>query len=439
MGRSLFLESVAGVAGDMFSAAFVDAGLVTVAELNEQAKRLGLDGVNVVAESVTRATVRAVHVEVKWQDESWKHNFSSQHRHDGHSHTHDPHHGHQHGHDHALHSGHDHPEHDNTNLVLGEDVATHWHTHYSDIDELVRASSLDEKTKELAGRIFRAIAEAEADAHGIAIEEVAFHEVGTIDSIMDVVMAAYCLSKIDADQVFATPIKTGRGNVKIQHGTHPIPPPASIRLLQGMPIAQTPEAIMRENVELSTPTGIAILKVLSPQFIAEMPSGTLLQQGMGAGTMDLGNYPNVFRVSLLETADEAADLPYETDTVVEIVCNIDDDTGEHLAWMSERLMQEGAIDVWQTTATGKKGRVVVCLSVLAAESTWTKFADWILRNSTTFGVRFRKWDRLKLAREFEHRETGDGLLTYKLGYTTDRVKLKEKPEFDETRASLDQT
>ena len=153
--------------------------------------------------------------------------------------------------------------------------------------------------------------------------------------------------------------------------------------------------------------------------------------------MDLGSYPNVFRVSLFETAEETVNLPYETDSVVEIVCNIDDDTGEHLAWMTERLLQDGAIDVWQTTATGKKGRVMVCLSVLASESSWTKLADWILRNSTTFGIRYTKWDRLKLEREFEQRETDDGLVTYKLGYTTDRVKLKEKPEFDETRASLD--
>lgn len=434
MGKALFLESVAGVAGDMFAAAFVDAGLVTVDELNELAMKLGLDGVTVAAESVIRATVRAVHISVKWKDERWKHGFGHKHRHENH------HHHHHHDHDHHHHHRHEHHEstleHDNTNLLLGDAAATHWHTHYTDIDELVKRSSLDEKTKDIASSIFRVIAEAEADAHGIAVENVAFHEVGTVDSIMDVVMAAFCLSKTGTDKVFATPIKTGRGTIRIQHGTHPIPPPASIRLLTGLPIGQTPEAITRENVELSTPTGIAILKVTAPQFAVDMPSGTLLKQGMGAGTMDLGNYPNVFRVSLLETADEAVSLPYETDTVVEIVCNIDDDTGEHLAWMSERLMQDGAIDVWQTSAIGKKGRVVVCLSVLAPESSWTIFADWILRNGTTFGIRYRKWERLKLARGFEQRETAGVLTTYKMGFTTDGSKLKEKPEFDEMRASF---
>ena len=430
MGKALFLESVAGVAGDMFAAAFVDAGLVTVDELNEQATKLGLDGVTVVAESVIKATVRAVHISVKWQDATWKNNVGHQHQQEHHDDDGHKHHNHSHDHSHG---------HDNTNLLLGDDAATHWHTHYTDIDALIRGSTLDPRTMNLACRIFRVIAEAEADAHGIAVEKVAFHEVGTIDSIMDVVMAAYCLNQTGADKVFATPIKTGRGVLKIQHGTHPIPPPASIRLLAGLPIAQTPDAIMRENVELSTPTGIAILKIVAPQFTTEMPSGTLLQQGMGAGTMDLGSYPNVFRISLLETKEESVNLPYEADAVVEIVCNIDDDTGEHLAWMAERLIADGALDVWQTTATGKKGRVVVCLSVLALESSWKTFADWILRNSTTFGIRYRKWDRLKLAREFESRQTADGLITYKLGYTTDGSKLKEKAEFDETRVSLNKT
>ena len=422
MGKALFLESVAGVAGDMFTAAFVDAGLVTVGELNEQAEKLDLIGVTVVAESVIRATVRAIHISVKWQDESWKPNF-----------------GHQHENEHHHRDQNQSHEHGNTNLLLADDAENHWHTHYADIEELVKKSSLDEKTKDITGRIFRVIAEAEADAHGIPIDKVSFHEVGTIDSIMDVVMAAYCISKTGAERLFATPIKPGRGTVKIRHGTHPIPPPASIRLLAGLPIAQTPNAITHENVELSTPTGIAILRILAPHFTAEMPAGIILQQGMGAGTMDLGSYPNVFRVTLLETPEESVRLPYETDTAVEIVCNIDDDTGEHLAWMSEQLMEQGAIDVWQASATGKKGRIMVCLSILAPESSWTTFADWILRNSTTFGIRYRKWDRLKLARAFEQRATADGLITYKLGYTTDGRKLKEKPEFDETRAILSKT
>ncbi len=409
MGKALYLESVAGVAGDMFAASFVDAGLVTRDELIKLVAHLGLEGVTVEIESVIRATVKATHISVKWQDEGWKQRF-------GHGHDHD------HGHSH---------EYENTNLLLGDDAATHWHTHYTDVDALIEHSTLDAATKDLSRRIFRVLAEAEAGAHGIEVEKVAFHEVGAIDSILDVVMAAYCVAKTGASEIFATPIKTGRGLVTMQHGIHPVPPPASIRLLIGLPVAQTPPAITRENIELSTPTGIAILKALAPQFVGELPSGTLISQGMGAGTMDLGGYPNVFRVSLLETDSIPNELPYETDTVVEIVCNIDDDTGEHLAWMTEKLMEKGALDVWQTAATGKKGRVLVCLSVLAEESSWTVLADWILRNGTTLGIRYRKWDRLKLAREFEIRETANGPVRHKIGLTTKGEPLKEKAEYDD--------
>ena len=407
MAKALFLESVAGVAGDMFAASFVDAGLVKPEELNVLASQLGLDGVTIEIESVIRATVKATHVRVKWRDEGWKRNFTQIH-HPEHTHTHE-----------------------NTNLLLGDEVADHWHTHYIDIDAMVERSSLDTETKVLSRRIFRVLAEAEAGAHGIEVEKVAFHEVGTVDSILDVVMAAYCITKTGAEQLFATPIKPGRGMVTMQHGMHPIPPPASVRLLVGLPVKTTPVAITRENVELSTPTGIAILKTLAPQFVDEMPSGTLLNQGMGAGTMDLGNYPNVFRVSLIETNSAPTALPYETDTVVEIVCNIDDDTGEHMAWMTEKLMEKGALDVWQTPATGKKGRVLVSLSVLVVENSWAEFADWILRNSTTFGVRYRKWDRLKLARKFEMRETANGPVKYKIGLTTNDDILKEKAEYED--------
>ncbi len=408
MGRALFFESVAGIAGDMFAASFVDAGLVTREELNALTQMLGLDGVTVETEHVIRATINATHLKVNWRDESWKRKFGQGPQHD------DAH------------------EHENTNILLGLEAEKYWHTHYTDIDTLVESSSLDPETKELSRKIFRMLAEAEAGAHGIEIEKVAFHEVGTIDSILDVVMAAYCVTKTGADQIFATPIKTGRGTVTMWHGTHPIPPPASARLLIGLPVTQTPVAITLENVELSTPTGIAILKTLSPQFIGELPSGLLLNQGMGAGTMDLGKYPNIFRVSLIETAAAENKLPYETDTVVEIVCNIDDDTAEHMAWMTQELLEQGALDVWQTAAVGKKGRVLVCLSVLVDERSWPEFADWILRNSTTFGVRYRKWDRLKLTRKFENRDMANGPVSYKIGLTIDGEPLKEKAEFEES-------
>ncbi|MGE3467904.1 MAG: LarC family nickel insertion protein, partial [Pyrinomonadaceae bacterium] len=395
MSKILFLESVAGVAGDMFTAAFVNAGLVSKAELDDLVAKLGLDGVSVEIIPVTRATVAATHVKVTWTDESWKSRFA-------HSHvTRQP----------AGHAHHHH--HHDTNLLLGDDAEDHWHTHYRDVDDLIASSSLDEKTRDLARRIFRLLAEAEAGAHGIEVEKVAFHEVGTVDSIIDVVAAAYCIVKTGADAIHATPIKPGRGVITMHHGTHPVPPPASIRLLVGMNVSPTPPSITRENIELSTPTGIAIIKAIDPRFVDEMPAGTVVSQGMGAGTLDLGIYPNVFRVVVIGSDEAAASLPYLRGRVVEIVCNIDDDTAENIAWLAERMLGMGAFDVWQMPAMGKKGRMMTCLSILVDDAAVNVFADQLLRDSTTFGIRYRRWDRLTLERTIEEREIDGRTVRFK--------------------------
>ena len=433
MSKTLYLESVAGIAGDMFAASFVDAGLVSIAELQALPSLLNLEGVEIEASNTVKATMKATHIVVKWKDEAWKHSFGAGHSHHPQSHDHSHEQPHEHSQEHAHHSHHHHDE--STNLLLGKNSDTHWHTHYVDIKRLIEGSRLEHKTKELALSIFHLIAEAESAAHGLSLEEVAFHEIGTIDSIIDVVMAAYCMNKVSPARVLATPVKAGRGLVRMQHGTHPVPPPASARLLIGMPVAQTPNEITRPDVELSTPTGIAILKALSPEYVNAMPPGVVLKQGMGGGTMDLDSYPNVFRVTLLEAATASDPLPYLRDTVIEIACNIDDDTAEHVAWLAETLLQKGALDVWTTTVNGKKGRTGFCLSVLASVDDRNMLADFLLRHSTTFGVRMREWNRLKLERKFEKRQTARGEVTYKIGLTTTGEVLKEKPEFEDVRSA----
>ncbi|MBV9242832.1 MAG: LarC family nickel insertion protein [Acidobacteria bacterium] len=409
MSKILYLDSVAGVAGDMFTAAFVDAAVVSLEELNSLAGRLGLEGVEIITEKVLRASVQATRLSVNIVGDGWRSRFPGA-------------------------TGHSHHHHDNSNLALGTAYDRHWHVHYPEVDKFLAESSLAMDVKDAAREIFALIAEAEAGVHGVAVENAAFHEVGTLDSVMDVVMAAYCIHEANADAVVATPVKPGRGMITIAHGTHPVPPPASARLLEGMQIAKTPSAITIENVELSTPTGIAIIKLLDPKFGSELPAGKLVATGRGSGTKDLGDYPNIFQISLVETEDIPPALPYLTDTAVEIAFNIDDDTAEHMAWMAERILELGALDVWQTPGTGKKGRASVCFSVLVRESDLDPIADWILRNSTTFGLRYRKWNRLMLDREFETREDG----RYKIGRTTTGEKLKEKIEFDDWRERRDQ-
>ena len=406
MSRTLLLESVSGVAGDMFAAAFLDAGLVTAADLASVPARLGLPGVQVTTRRVIRAQMQATHLRVEGPGAGAP---------PGAAPARDP-------------------AEEETHLII-DAPAGHVHTRHADIDRRLATADLPAGVRDRARAIFQLLAEAEAGAHGMPVAEVAFHELGLADSVVDITLAAWCLEVVGPVRFLATPIRPGRGFVRIQHGVHPVPPPASARLLEGLPVAPTPAAITRADIELSTPTGIAILRSLRPTFAAELPAGTVLRQGLGAGTLDFGAFPNVFRVTLLEDAAPApaAVLPYETDRVVEVAANIDDDTGERLAWLAERLLAQGALDVWLTPATGKKGRPLTCFQFLAAEADFPRLADWFLRHSTTFGIRHRVWDRLKLARRFEPRPGPGGPVTHKVGLTTAGEELKAKPEFEELR------
>ena len=438
MSRTLFLESVSGVAGDMFAAAFLDAGLVTAADLASVPARLGLPGVRVETRRVIRAQMQATHLRVVGIGAGAP---------PGAAPARDP-------------------AEEETHLVI-DAPAGHVHTRHADIDRRLASADLPAGVRDRARAIFQLLAEAEAGAHGMPVAEVAFHELGLADSVVDITLAAWCLEAVGPVRFVATPIRPGRGFVRIQHGVHPVPPPASARLLEGLPVAPTPAAITRADIELSTPTGIAVLRSLRPDFAGELPAGTVVCQGFGAGTLEFGAFPNVFRVTLLEEAaprpegvrakpatggagESASDasgsgesvatngltpsaLPYETDRVVEVAANIDDDTGERLAWLAERLLAQGALDVWLTPATGKKGRPLTCFQFLAAEADFPRLADWFLRHSTTFGIRHRAWNRLKLARRFEPRPGPGGPVTHKVGLTTAGEELKAKPEFEELR------
>ncbi|MFQ5704746.1 MAG: LarC family nickel insertion protein [Gemmatimonadales bacterium] len=417
--KLLFLDSVAGVAGDMFAAAFVDAGLISERALRAVPHMLGLDGIAVRTCHKITAAIRATHLDVVVpdkgigdQDDAHLAPASQLHDHAGVQ---------EHAHSHGS---------------RPKAVAhTHFHSSYGAIDKLLGTSALPDHAKEFAQRVFRLMGEAEADAHGIDLEKVHFHEVGAIDSIVDVAMAGVCIATVDPDGVVATPVKLGRGVVDITHGTHVVPPPASERLAKGFPVASIPTPITQANVELSTPTGLAILKALDPTFVAEWPAGTVIAAGSGCGTMDLGTYPNTFRIALIEALQgysaNVPSLPYQRDQVVEICCNIDDDSAEHLAWAMEHMLEMGALDVWSTPIVGKKGRAALCVSVLAESGKWTEFADWMLRNTTTFGIRYRAWDRLKLERFYEEREVNGSTVRYKIGRTSDGEVLKEKPEFED--------
>ncbi len=388
--RTLYLESFAGIAGDMFTAAFLDAGLVDPDEIRAVPGLLNAPDVTVEIEATQRASARFTHVRVV------------------------P------------------PE--------GAEESGHRHFHYPALVRQLEDSSLDPFARDFALEVFRLLAEAEADSHGVPVDKVAFHEVGAVDSVVDVAMAGVCVGRVAPDLVLASPVKLGRGTISIEHGTYPVPPPASARLAVGMQVAPVPPEISRPDVELSTPTGLAILRALKPEFVEGWPGGSLVAQGSGAGTLDLGPYPNVFRVALLEAshlggagAEGAEVLPYETDRVVEIRCNVDDQTGERTAWLIERALELGALDAWATPLVGKKGRPAHCIVLLVTPTDVSRFSDFLLRHSSSFGVRYATWDRFKLSREEEVRETPRGPVSYSIGRTLDGDKVKEKPEFEDLK------
>lgn len=391
----LFLEHIAGIAGDMFTAACINAGVVSAEEIREIPGLLGFTNstVRINVSDLMTANLNATHVDIHWDEEAVE--------------------------------------------KLGEDRHSedHHHITYQKIDELIRDSELSGEAKKYARQIIYLLGNAEAKVHNVDIEKVAFHEIGDIDSVLDVVMAGYCIAAISPGRVYSSPVKLGRGTVEIRHGSYPIPPPASAILSEGCSLDPVPASIRQPNVELSTPTGLAILKALSPVFIDQWPTGTVRHQGVGAGSGDLGKYPNVFRVVILEGEKKAPDeeLPYKYGEVMEIVCNVDDQTPERTAWILEQLLELGAVDAWLTPLTGKKNRLGTMISALVEPSQWTDIADWLLRHSSTFGLRYRRYKRLELLRMSESRDTPHGKVNYKMGFTTEGEKLKEKPEFDDLR------
>ncbi|KGP63889.1 hypothetical protein EP47_07055 [Legionella norrlandica] len=398
--KTLYLESIAGIAGDMFAASFVDAGLVFVEELQSLSTKLGFQDITVKISVVNRASLKAAHLVVLFNEEEWVQRFSK----------------------HGIPKNHH---------------SSHAHVPFKELERVILNSQLESEVKLLAGKILNTLAEAEAQSHGVAKEKVVFHELGMLDSLMDIVMAAYCITKVKPDLILASPVKLGRGLILTAHGQQPVPPAVSAALCSKMWVASFPVGIEPENIELSTPTGLAILKALEPVFVKEWPSGRLLITGNGAGTMDLGNYPNLFRINLFEAQQEELDLPYEQDAVFEVVANYDDITAERLAWAAQKLFEYGALDVWQTTAVGKKGRVAMLLFCLVEEATLAKSLNFILQQTSTFGVRYERKKRVKLKRYFENRATENGVFQVKIGCDTRDNKIKEKFEFEEIKELWD--
>jgi len=260
----------------------------------------------------------------------------------------------------------------------------HHHRHWSDIRLMLEQASLPDRVQARALAVFEALAVAEGKVHGTSPDDVHFHEVGALDAIVDIVGSCAALESLDIDEVASGPVAVGVGSISAAHGILPNPPPAVVNLLEGVPIVS-----VDVDMELTTPTGAAIIKALA-QRVGPMPDMTITGSGYGAGTRDPADRANVTQV-IIGTSTQAASDGVET--VVELSTNLDDVTGEVLGAAIAQLMDAGALDAWVTPIVMKKGRPAHTLSVLATPSDSPRLVDVVMSSTGTLGVRTRQIQR----------------------------------------------
>lgn len=349
--KTLYIECNMGAAGDMLMAALYDL-LEDQQGFLDKMNALGLPGVRIGARKAATCGIAGTHMAVTVQGEEEKEPVG------GHEHPHDHHH-HDHGHDH------DHDHHHG-----------HHHATPGHIAEIIDGLNLPSEVKKQARSVYDRIALAEAQAHGCPVGDVHFHEVGALDAVADVTGVCYALYLLKPDQILVSPIHVGSGTVRCAHGIMPVPAPATARLLTGIPYYTG-----TIQGELCTPTGAALLAQFADRY-GSMPVMRVEKVGIGVGTKEFSQ-ANCVRAFWGETVQES------TGEIIELVCNIDDMTPEALAFAASRLLELGALDVYTTPGTMKKGRPGHVLTVLCSPDKEKELAQQILKQTTTNGLRVR--------------------------------------------------
>ncbi len=298
------------------------------------------------------------------------------------------------------------------------------HRSLSDINRINGNSALDPDIKKTSKQIFLKLAKAESKVHNIDINSVHFHEVGATDSVLDIVGTLIALKKLNIEKICTSPLPLGTGFVKCAHGTIPIPAPATVELLKGVPIHQT-----ATKGELVTPTGAAIITAITTRF-SEMPEMQIEKVGYGAGTSDF-DHPNLLRIFIGTTSET-----YAQDTVNIIETNIDDMNPEYYSHITEKLFTNGALDVYLTNIHMKDNRPAIKLTVIAAQETTGKLTDIIFTETTTFGIRIYRGMRKKLFTEKKQVKTKYGAITIKIGKTKDKT-ITISPEYKDCKKIAD--
>jgi uncharacterized protein (TIGR00299 family) protein len=292
----------------------------------------------------------------------------------------------------------------------------------TDIEKIVDDSTLDTETKELSKKIFMKIAEAEASVHGIQIDTIHFHEVGAVDSIIDIVGAAICFNALKIDAVHVSVVELGGGMVKCDHGKLPVPAPATAEIIKNIPVKKG-----GVDFEATTPTGAAIIATLGTVFNSSVPI-KIINTGYGVGHKDHPDVPNLLRVFLGETT-EASDPGHEA---LVIECNIDDMNPEFFEHISEKLFKTGASDVFLTNIIMKKGRPGIVLNVICETELADAVKGILFTESTTLGIRSFPFRKDTLVRKFETLNTIYGPVSVKRSFYNG-AEVSCKPEFDECR------
>ena len=298
----------------------------------------------------------------------------------------------------------------------------HEHRGFTEIANLITSSALTESVKQRAVSVFRRLGEAEAKIHGVPLEQIHFHEIGAVDSIVDIVGNCLALDLLGITAVQASPLPCGSGFVETAHGRFPVPAPATLELLRGVPIVAA-----AVSGELVTPTGAALLAEFCDHY-GPLPPLIVEKIGYGAGTRDLVDRPNVLRGVL----GQPTDLPKTSDTVATVEANIDDMNPEFFGDVMDRLFTTGALDVFWTSVQMKKNRPGTLLTVLCEVADVDRVADLILAHTTSFGVRIQEVQRRKLDREIVTVRTPAGEISVKIGRLNGKV-VQRSPEFESCR------
>lgn len=365
--RAAYFDCYSGISGDMILGALVDLG-VSAQNIRKALKKIDLKGYKLLTKNVQRNGVSGTQVQV----------------------------------------------------IVSKSKHHHLHRSFSSIRKLIGQSHLSEVVKKNSIEIFKKIAKVEARIHKTTIEKVCFHEVGGVDSIIDIVGGVWAIESLKLDKIYSSALNIGEGFVDCAHGRLPVPAPATLKLLKGIPAFSS-----GIKNELTTPTGAAMIGFYADKF-QSMPPMTILKDGYGAGDLIVSPLPNLLRVVVGEMRGDR----YEKLLMIET--NIDDMNPEIYDSVMESLFDSGALDVYFSPILMKKNRPATKISVLAENPNWETLANILLTETSSFGVRFHEVGRITLDRELQNLKTSFGVIKIKLGSLRGKI-VHAMPEFDDCR------